>query len=138
MPRRGVEPPYLAAQDPKSCVSTIPPPGHEAILPVNLTYSYKVVELPSNMADPTGSAILSKRRIETGSGFEGRPSAVSVSPLTTGEINNFQDPTAAPPSGTNQGLLEGPEAFLKRAREQTSLTETRRTVSEATREPLQK
>ena len=55
MPRRGVEPPCLAAQDPKSCVYTISPPGHEAILPVNLTYSYKVVKLPSYMANQTPS-----------------------------------------------------------------------------------
>lgn len=52
MPGRGVEPPSAnGGQDPKSCVYAISPPGHIAILPVNLTYSHKVVKLPSNMAN---------------------------------------------------------------------------------------
>ncbi len=109
MPRRGVEPPCLAAQDPKSCMSTIPPPGHEAILTVNLTYSYKVVKLPFNMPNQTLSPF-SSQKTETRNDPSKAPGAmgwinetaeliaggggsfVNERPLTKQEFQDIQQP----------------------------------------------
>lgn len=91
------------------------------------------------MADPTGSAILSKGKIETvGGGFEAKPSVVNVGHLPIGgAITNFQKSSTSP-SGTNQGLLEEPRVFLEKASARTSLAETQRMASEAIGEALKK
>lgn len=93
-------------------MSAISPSRHEAILPVNLTYSYKVVELPINMTNPTA---VSTAKIETARSSENRPPVVSIG--RSGSITDFREPST--PAGTNQKMNNEPRAILAKWRERT-------------------
>ncbi len=164
MPRRGVEPPCLAAQDPKSCVYAISPPGHETIpkyflgsklfnesyklelnefiLPVNLTYSYKVVEYARpNMSSPQDPITMQKEAVPDSSRpFAGRNSTEQrhSSVVNRGTLF-FSTPRLSP--GTSTDPLSGPRETLKRANDQNCTQGTPsmdEQFSQATGKPLQK
>lgn len=90
------------------------------------------------MADPTGSVILSKGKIETvGGGFETKPPVVNVGhPPIGGAITDFQKSSTSP-SGTNRGLPEDTlRASLTEASRRNPLDVIQRNLSEAIRMPL--
>ena len=142
MPGRGFEPPCLAAQRPKRCVSTIPPSRHEAILPVNLTYSYNIVEYARpNMSSSQDPITVQKEALPNSSRpFSGGYSVEQKhDPVVHKGTLTFSTPSLSP--GTSADPLRGPRTVLQREIDRTRVPGTpsqEEEFSQATGRPLKK
>lgn len=89
---------------------TVSPPGLKAILPVNLTFSHKVVELPLNMIDPSVFRSSKPRETVSVSNTGVLPEVPIAKPGTFGVIDDFQSPSSQPKTIVN--MTENPEAVI--------------------------